>query len=102
MRKMLLAGSIVLMAASGAAFAQTADQTYDSSKTGGQGGMNTPERIPVEPYEVPPDVTTGMGPGVVVVPGPIPEGPVREGPANCPSDGKSTQGNVGPGSGCWR
>jgi hypothetical protein len=100
MKKILLAASVALMTASGAAFAQTADQTHDQSMTGGQGGMNTPERVPVEPYQVPPDVTTGMGPGVVVVPGPMPKGPVRQGPINCPSDGESSQGNVGPGTGC--
>jgi len=65
-----------------------------------------PERVPVEPYDVPPGVTTGMGPGVVVVPGPMvepgpmPEGPVWERPMNCPTDGESTQGNVGPDTGC--
>lgn len=99
MRKILLAASIALFAASGASFAQTADQTGDPSATGGQGGMNTPERVPVEPYEVPPGVTTGMGPGVIVEPGPMRQGPVWEGPINSPSDGESSQGNVGPGTG---
>lgn len=102
MKKIILAGSIALFAAAGAAFAQTADQSGDPSATGGQGGMNTPERVPVEPYDVPPGVTTGMGPGVIVEPAPMPEGPVWESPTRCPADGESTQGNVGPGSGCWR
>ena len=102
MMKCLLAMSIAFYAAGGTAFGQTADQTYDPSATGGQGGMNTLERVPVEPYAVPPGVTTGMGPGVVVEPGPIQQGPVWEGPIKCPSDGESSQGNVGPGSGCDR
>jgi hypothetical protein len=105
--KSLLAISIALFATSGAAFAQTADQTWDQSATGGQGGMNTPERFPIErpQYVMPPDVTTGMGPGVIVAPGPMwegpmPQGPVWEGPIHCPADGESSQGNVGPGTGC--
>jgi hypothetical protein len=100
MKKVLLAGTIALMAMSGAAFAQTADQTGDASATGGQGGMNTPTRVPVERpyYEPAPGVTTGMGSGVVVVQ----PAPIREAPINSPSDGESTQGNVGPGSGYGR
>lgn len=97
MSKIILATSIALFALSAASFAQTADQTGDPSATGGQGGMNTPERVPVETpqYAVPPGVTTGMAPGVILEPAPMPEGPIK-----CPSDGKSSQGNVGPGTGC--
>jgi hypothetical protein len=97
MKKILLAGTIALMATSGAAFAQTADQTGDASATGGQGGMNTPTRVPVERpyYEPAPGVTTGMGSGEVIVvrPAPVPA------PVGGPYDGESTQGNVGPGAG---
>ena len=97
MKKLLLAGSIALLAASGTAFAQTADQTWDRSATGGQGGRGVPERgIQDEPhyYNVPPGVTTGM---VVVRPAPVIVAPMA-GPYDY---NESSQGNVGPGTGYY-
>ena len=40
MKKILLAGSIALMATCGSAFAQSAGQTRNLSATGGQGGTS--------------------------------------------------------------
>lgn len=42
MKKLLLAASLALIAASGAAFAQDARQTRNLSATGGQGGTSGP------------------------------------------------------------
>jgi hypothetical protein len=104
MKKILLAASIALIAASGTAFAQPSE-----GQAGAQAGVNgnapnSPNSTMQEDVWPPPGVTTGMGPGpgVVVEPPPMQEGPVWEAPIKSPDDGESSQGNVGPGTGYWR
>lgn len=97
MKKILFAGAIAFIAASGAALAQPSQ-----GQAGAQAGVNgnaptAPDSI-VTPdstlrYNMRPGETTGMDNGVIE-PDRTPEAPV----VKSPSDGESSQGNVGPGT----
>lgn len=97
MKKILLAGAIAFIAASGAALAQPSQ-----GQAGAQAGVNgnaptAPDSVVTPDYTIRhnmgPGETTGMGNGVIE-PDRSPETPVMK----SPSDGESTQGNVGPGT----
>ena len=91
MKRMLLVGAIAFVTASGAAFAQSS-QGQAGAQAGVSGNApNAPDST--MPNYVRPGETTGMDNGVVE-PDRAPEAPVMK----SPSDGESTQGNVGPGT----
>jgi hypothetical protein len=92
MKRIILAGAVALIAASGSAFAQPSQ-----GQAGAQAGVNG--NAPNAPdsllqNDVPPGVTTGMGNGVVVEPYPAPPPAVTDPRAL----GPSSEGNVGPGT----
>jgi hypothetical protein len=91
MKRIVLAGALALIAASGTAFAQSSQ-----GQAGAQAGVNgnapnAPDSLMQS--DVPPGVTTGMGPGTVVVPN-RETAPVINPSALAPS----SEGNVGPGT----
>jgi hypothetical protein len=98
-KKILLAGAIAFIAASGATLAQP---SQGQGQAGAQAGVNgnaptAPDSIVTPGYTIRhnmrPGETTGMGNGAIE-PDRSPETPVMK----SPSGGESTQGNVGPGT----
>jgi hypothetical protein len=97
MKKILLVGAIAFITASGAALAQPS-QGQAGAEAGVNGNAPTAPDAVITPNatirdNMRPGETTGMGSGVIE-PDRTPEAPVMK----SPSDGESSQGNVGPGT----